>query len=131
MYCLLDVLKSNSQSYIRFIQRDLVRRAIAVAEYRWHNAVARNKMIQILRHLAISKGCVYVHWDALAAQFPDSSHVKAMARKKSFSHAHGARKCQNYVRDAICKLFEATPNDAKLNFVKEDVFGVPEGGSNI
>jgi hypothetical protein len=67
-------------------------------------------------------------WDALNARSPTSSDVKALARKVSQSHAHSARKHQIYVRDAVHKLFKNTPQDAKLCFVKEEVFGVTDGG---
>ena len=45
---LVDVFASHGQSYVRDIQKDLVPRAIAQSGYRWHNAAARNEMIQIL-----------------------------------------------------------------------------------
>jgi hypothetical protein len=36
-----------------------------------------------------------------------------------------------YVREAVVKLFRATPNDKKLCFVKEEVFGITDGGPII
>ncbi len=58
---LVDVFTTHGQTYVRDIQKDLVPRIIAHSGYRWHNAVARNEMIQILRFLTISKGGVYTH----------------------------------------------------------------------
>ena len=66
---LVDVFAAHGQTYAREIQKDLVPRIkIAHSGYRWHNAVARNEMIQILRFLTFRKGGVYVHWDALAVR---------------------------------------------------------------
>ncbi len=50
--------------------------------------------------------------------------MKVLARKISQSHAHAAKKHQIYVRDAVSKLFKATPNDARLCVVKEELFGI-------
>ena len=36
-----------------------------------------------------------------------------------------------YVRETVAKLFRATPNDKKLCFVKEEVFGITDGGPII
>lgn len=128
---LMDVLTANGQTYIRDIQKELVPRAIAVSGYRWHNSVARQEMIQILRYLTIRKGGVYAHWDALEARSPNSSNVKALAKKIAQSHAHAAGNHQALVRKAVAKLFEATPADKKLCFVKEEVFGISDGGPII
>ena len=38
---------------------------------------------------------------------------------------------KGYVRDAAAKLFRNTPDDKKLNFVKEEVFGIKDGGPII
>jgi len=126
---LLDVFTTNGQTYVRDIQKDLVPRVIAHSGYRWHNAVARNEMLQVLRFLTISKGGVYVHWDALAARSRKSE--KDLALKIAASHAHAARNHQDYVARAVCKLFQATPDDTKLCFVKEEVFGITDGGAII
>ena len=127
----MDVLTANGQTYIRDIQKELVPRVIAVSGYRWHNSVARQEMIQILRYLTIRKGGVYAHWDALEARSPNSSNVKALAKKIAQSHAHAAGNHQALVRKAVAKLFEATPADKKLCFVKEEVFGISDGGHII
>ena len=128
---LVDVLASHGQSYIRDVQKELVPRCIAVSGYRWHNSVARPEMIQQLRYLTIRKGGVYVHFDALNARSPPTSDVRALAKKVSQSHAHAARSHQDFVKDAVSKLFEATPEDKKLCFVKEEVFGISDGGPII
>jgi hypothetical protein len=47
------------------------------------------------------------------------------------SHAHATRMHKLYVREAVAKLFRATPNDNKLCFVKEEVFGITDGGPII
>ena len=36
-----------------------------------------------------------------------------------------------YVRETVAKLFRATPNDKKLCFVKEEVFGITDRGPII
>jgi hypothetical protein len=36
-----------------------------------------------------------------------------------------------YVREAVAKLFRATPNDNKFCFVKEEVSGIADGGPII
>ena len=130
---LVDVFASHGQSYVRDIQKDLVPRAIAQSGYRWHNAAARNEMIQILRFLTIRKGGVYVHWDALAlrSQHLNTNNVRALAGKIAASHAHAARGHQAYVSRMVSKLFQATPDDKKLCFVKEEVFGITDGGPII
>jgi hypothetical protein len=130
---LVDVFTAHGQTYVRDIQKDLVPRIIAHSGYRWHNAVSRNEMIQILRFLTIRKGGVYVHWDALAARSQQlkSNNVKALGNKIAASHAHAARNHQGYVARAVFKLFQATPDDKKLCFVKEEVFGITDGGPII
>ncbi len=130
---LVDVFTSHGQTYVRDIQKDLVPRVIAHSGYRWHNAVARNEMIQILRFLTIRKGGLYMHWDALAArsQTLRTNNVKALGIKIAASHAHAARNHQAYVTQAVSKLFQDTPYDKKLCFVKEEVFGITDGGPII
>ena len=130
---LVDVFTLHGQTYVRDIQKDLVPRVIAHSGYRWHNAVARNEMIQILRFLTIHKGGVYVHFDALAArsQHLKSNNLKALAQEIAASHAHAARNHQAYVTRAVWKLFQDTPDDKKLCFVKEEVFGITDGGPII
>ena len=95
--------------------------------------VARNVMIQILRFLTIRKGGVYIHWDALAARSQNlsSNNVRALGIKIAASHAHAARNHQAYVTRAVYKLFQDTPDDKKLCFVKEEVFGITDGGPII
>ena len=126
---LVDVFTVPGQNYIRDIQKDLVPRIIAHSGFRWHNSVARNEMIQILRSLTIRKGGVYVHWDALAArsQFQQlkTSNAKALGQKIAASHAHAARNHQAYVAQAVWKLFQDTPDDQKLCFVKEEILESP------
>jgi hypothetical protein len=128
---LMDVLTAHGQTYVRDIQKELVPRVIAVSGYRWHNSVARQEMLQILRYLTIRKGGVYAHWDALEARSPNSSNLKALGRKIAQSHAHAAGNHQALVRKAVAKLFESTPADKKLCFVKEEVFGISDGGPII
>jgi hypothetical protein len=130
---LVDVFTAHGQTYVRDIQKDLVPRIIAHSGYRWHNAVVRNEMIQILRFLTIRKRGVYIHWDALAARSVGltSNNVSALGRKIAASHAHAARNHQAYVNRAVYKLFQATPDDMKLCFVKEEVFGIADGGPII
>ena len=106
------------------MQRELVPRMIAVSEYRWHNSVYRDTMIQILRYLTIRKGGVYTHWAALQARSAKSNDAKKLADQIAKSHAHAAGKHQAFVRTAVAKLFQDTPNDTKLNYVKEEVFGI-------
>ena len=112
---LVDVFAAHGQTYAREIQKDLVPRIIAHSGYRWHNAVARNEMIQILRFLTIRKAGVYIHWDALAARSLalTSNNVSALGRKIAASHAHAARNHQDYVARAVFKLFQAKPDDKK------------------
>ena len=124
---LLDVLTGNGQSYVRDIQRELVPRAIAVSGYRWHNAVSRGEMTQILRYLTIRKGGVYAHFDALNARSTKSNNVQALATKIAASHAHAASNHREFVRVKVAKLFQSTPDDREINFVKEEVFGIPDG----
>ena len=128
---LLDVLTGNSQSYVRDIQKELVPRSIAVSGYRWHNGVNRGEMIQILRYLTIRKGGVYAHWDALAARSGKYGNVNALATKIAGSHAHAARNHQELIRAKVAKLFQHTPDDKQINFVKEEVFGIPDGNPII
>jgi hypothetical protein len=130
---LVDVFTAMGQSYLRDIQRDLVPRMIARSGYRWHNAAARSEMIQILRYLTIRKGGVYIHWDALAARSHNlrTNNEKALAAKIAGSQAHAARNHQAYIMRAVFQLFQATPDDMKLSFVKQEVFGIADGGPII
>ncbi len=130
---IVDVFTANGQTYVRDVQKDLVPRVIAHSGYRWHNAVARNEMIQILRFLTIRKGGVYARWDALAArsQHLKYNNVKTLGNRVAASHAHAARNHQAYVSRAVQKLFQDTPDDQKLCFVKEEVFGITDGGPII
>jgi hypothetical protein len=124
---LMDVFTGNGQTYIRDTQKELVPRMIAVAGYRWHNSVNRDTMIQILRYLTIRKGGVYSHWDALNTRSAKSNSAIALGAQFAKSHAHAAGSHQALVRTAVAKLFQDTPNDKKLNFVKEEVFGITGG----
>ena len=130
---LVDIFTAHGQTYVRDIQKDLVPRMIAHSGYRWHNAAARYEMNRILRNLTIRKGGVYIHWDALAARSHNlrTNNEKALAAKIAASHAHAARNHQEYIKRAVSKLFQATPNDIKLCFVKEEVFGIADGGPII
>ena len=47
------------------------------------------------------------------------------------SHAHATRNHQAYVSRAVARLFLPTPDDKKLSFVKEEVFGIMDGGPII
>ena len=128
---LTEVLTGNGQTYIRDLQKEVVPRMIAVAGYRWHNTVNRETLIQILRYLTIRKGGVYTHWDALHARSARSNNARALGEKLAKSHAYAAGKHQALVRTAVVKLFQDTPNDKKLNFVKEKGFGITDGGPII
>ena len=88
-------------------------------------------MIQILRYLTIRKGGVYSHWDALHARSARSNNARALGDQFAKSHAHAAGNHQALVRTAVAKLFQDTPNDKKLNFVKEKGFGITDGGPII
>ena len=49
-------------------------------------------------------------------------------KNTSASHAHAARNHQLLVRAKVVKLFEQTPaDDVRLIFIKEEVFGIPDG----
>jgi hypothetical protein len=89
-------------------------------------------MTQILRHLTIRKGGVYAHWDALAARSQQFTYnnVKALGNKIAASHAHAARNHQADVSRAVWKLFQDTPDDKNLCLVKEEVFGITDGGQS-
>ena len=130
---LVDVLLSHGQTYVRDIQKFLVPRVIAHSGYRWHNAANRNEMMQILRTLTIDKGGVYVHWDALAARSANlkTNNLKFLGSKIAMSHAHATRNHQAYVSRAVARLFLPTPDDKKLSFVNEEVFGIIDGGPII
>jgi hypothetical protein len=128
---LIDVLKNNGQHFSRDIQKSLVPRMIAAAGYRWHNAVSRDLMIQILRQVTIEKGGVYVHWDALEARSQRKTNAQAVAITFNQSHAHATRKHRAAVSAAVFRLFVNTPDSVPenkiLNFVKEEVFGISDG----
>ena len=128
---ILTVFTGPGQTYIRDIQKELVPRVVALSGHRWHNSICRPEMLQILRSITIRKGGVYMHWDALAARSEKGSDVKALGNKIAASHAHAARVHRVYVRDAVAKLFQSTPNDNKLCFVKEEVFGITDAGPII
>ncbi len=72
-----------------------------------------------------------MHWDALAARSEKGTDVKALGVKIAASHAHATRMHKVDVREAVAKLFRATPNDNKLCFVKEEVFGIANEGPII
>ena len=128
---LVDVFTGNGRSYVRDIQKELVPRVIAYSGYRWHNSANRNEMIQILRYITMNKGGVYIHWDALQARSQKTNDQKALGTKCAASHAHATREHRGYVRNAVAKLFQDTPGDKKLCFVKEEVFGIKGGGPII
>ncbi len=130
---LVDVFTLHGQTYLRDIQKALVPRMIARSGYRWHNAAARNEIIQILSFLTIRKGGVYIQWDALAARSQNlrTNNERALGCKIAGSHAHAARNHQAYVSRAVNKLFQDTPDDKKLCSVKEEVFGITDGGPNV
>jgi len=130
---LVDVLAGHGQTYVRDIQKDLVPRIIANSGYRWHNAAARNEMLQILRYLTIRKGGIYMHWDALAARSEDhrSNNVMALGRRVAASHAHAANNHRRYIARLVELLFNNTPDNKKMCFVKEEVFGITDGGPII
>ena len=128
---IVSVFTDHGQTYIRDIQKELVPRVIAYSGFRFHNSLCRPEMLQILRYITIRKGGVYVHWDALAARSEKGKDVRALGIKLANSHAHAARKHSVYVMEQVAKLFRATPNDKKLCFVKEEVFGIADGGPII
>ena len=72
-----------------------------------------------------------MHLDALTARSSSSSNVRALGGKIASSLAHAAANHQALVRKAVLKLFKATPNGKKLCFVKEEVFGISDGGPII
>ncbi len=80
-------------------------------------------MIQILRYLTIRKEGIYTHWDALNARSARSNSAIALEAQFAKSHAHAAGSHQALVRTAVAKLFQDTPNDKKINFVRDS-----EGG---
>ncbi len=116
---LVDVFTSHGQTYVRDIQKDLVPRVIAHSGYRWHNAVARDELIQFLRFLTIRKGRVYMHWDTLAArsQHLKTNNVKALGINITASHAHVARNHQAYVTRtaASCSKIRPTTKNPALS----------------
>jgi hypothetical protein len=57
--------------------------------------------------------------------------VKTLGAKIAASHAHAAGNHRAYVSRAVQKLFQDTPDDKKLCFVKEEVFGITDGGPII
>jgi len=130
---LVDVFTAHGQSYLRDIQKDLVLRMIARSGYRWHNAAARNEMLQILRYLTIRKGGIYMHWDALAARSEPhkSNNVMALGRRVAASHAHAAADHRRFIARLVELLFNNTPDNKKMCFVKEEVFGITDGGPII
>ncbi len=75
---IVEIFTGHNQSFIRDIQRKLIPRAIAYSGYRWHNSVSRQEMLQILRNITISKGGVYVHWDALDARSEKTNNAKVL-----------------------------------------------------
>jgi hypothetical protein len=90
----------------------------AYSGFRWHNSACRPEMLQILQSITICKGGVYVHWDALDARSKKNTNAKALGGKAAASHAHATRMHNLYVREAVTKLFRATPSDNKLCFVR-------------
>ena len=128
---IVEIFTGNGQSFIRDIQLQLVPRCIAYSGYRWHNSLCRQEMMQILRFLTIRKGGVYVHWDALDARSEKTNNANVLGRKAAASHAHATRDHKDYVSETVAKLFRATPNDKKLCFVKEEVFGIKDGAPII
>jgi hypothetical protein len=81
-------------------------------------------MLQILRFLTIRKGGVYVHWDALDALSEKTNNAKVLGKKAADSHAHATFMHKINVREAVAKLFRATPDDkTKFCFVKKRFSG--------
>ena len=68
-----------------------------------------------------------MHWDALDGRSERTNNAKVLANKAAVSHAHATRMHKVYVRGTVANLFRATPNDKKLCFVKEEVFGITNG----
>jgi hypothetical protein len=56
----------------------------------------------------------FVHWDALDARSEKTNNAKVLGGKAAASDAHATRMHKLYVREAVAKLFRATPNDKKL-----------------
>ena len=75
---IVEIFTGHNQSYIRDIQKELVPRAIAYSEYRWHNSLCRPEMLQILQSITIRKGGVYVYWDALDALSEKTNNAKVL-----------------------------------------------------
>ena len=128
---LVDLLTSNGQTFVRGVQRELVPRIIAGLGYRWHNKVSRDDMIQVMRAIAMGRGGLFVHWDALDARSPKSSNAHQLGCKVAQSHAHAAKNHRDYVAGGVSALFQATPNDPALVWVKNEVFGIADGGPII
>ena len=128
---IVAVFTGPGQSYIRDIQRELIPRVVAFSGFRWHNSLCRPEMLQILRHVTMRKEGVYIHWDALNARSEKGTDAKALGVKIAASHAHATRSHKAYVRETVAKLFIDTPNDEKLCFVKEEVFGIKNGAPII
>jgi hypothetical protein len=84
-------------------------------------------MIEILRSLTIRKGGIYAHWGALAARSLKSNDLDKMGNNITASHAHAARMHKGYVREKVAMLFQATPGNIKLCFVKEEVLRIKDG----
>ncbi len=130
---ILGIFTGHNQSYIRDIKKELVPIVIAYSGFRWHNSACCPDLLQILRSITIRKGGhgVYVHWDALDALSEKSNSAKALGGRVAASHAHATRMHKLYVREAVAKLFRATPDDNRLCFVMEEVFGITDGGPII
>ncbi len=68
-----------------------------------------------------------MHWDSLAAWSGKSGNLNVLATKIAGIYAHATRNNQELVRAKVTKLFQHTPDDKQINFVKEEVFGITEG----
>ena len=88
-------------------------------------------MIQVLRSLAIGQGGLYVHWDALDARSPKKYGAQGLGCNVARCHAHAAKNHRDYVAGGVSALFRATPTDHALSWVKNEVFGIADGGPII
>ena len=74
-----------------------------------------------------------MHWDALAARSEDhrSNNVMALGRRVAASHAHAAADHRRFIARFVELLFNNTPDNKRMCFVKEEVFGITDGAPII
>jgi hypothetical protein len=125
---LLTIVKPQSNT--RQIQEHLVVRLIAKIGYRWNNATSAGIAVQIVRDIVVNKNIAGYGelYDDLGKQ-NQKAELKMMAKLRT-SHQHALANHRSYVRELISDLFEVS-YDAKINFIKESVFGVADGAPII